>query len=121
MKKIVFEGDIFDLTDDSDESSQPKISSTIKSDWPRPQYSDGTYFPVNFLEHETVAGYPTDEWPRNDGVDDVLDLVSLFEKEYIRCCIFDVVALQYYGSERLRNVSVVTTRCNRGYMLRFLM
>ena len=121
MKKFVLEGDIFDLTDDSDESCQPNISSTIKSDWPRPQYSDGTYFPVNFLEHETVAGYPTDEWPRNDGVDDVLDIVSLIEKGCIRCCIFDVVALQYYGSERLRNVSVTATRRNHDCMLTFLM
>lgn len=117
MKKIVFDGDIIDLSDYSDESSQSEASSTSKTEWPRPHYSDGTLFPVNFLEHETIVGYPSDEWARNDGVDDVLDIVSLFEKENLRCCIFDVVALQYYGSERLRNVSVVIAQRNHGYML----
>ena len=68
------------------------------------------------MKHSTVVGEPSDEWARNDGVDDVLNIVSLFEEEDIRCCIFDVMALQYYGSERLRNVNVVIARRNHGYM-----
>ena len=119
-KKIVLDGHIYDLSEDSEESSEPEVSTSSKTDWALPQYSDGTYFPANYLEHETVVGYPSDEWPRNDGVDDVLDVVSLFEKEVLRCCILDVVALQYYGSERLRNVSVIISRRNRGYILMLL-
>lgn len=42
----------------------------------------------------------------NDGVGDALEIFALFEREGLRCCILDVVALQYYGSERLRIVTV---------------
>ena len=49
-------------------------------------------------------------------MDDVLEIVSIFEEEGLRCCIFNEVALQYYGSERVRNVSVITRR-NRGYII----
>ena len=58
-----------------------------------PKYADGISWPANFLEHETVVGYPSDQWARNDGVEDVLDIVQLFEEEGLRCCILDVVAL----------------------------
>ena len=115
-KKIVFDGDVYDMPEDFEESSEPWVSTSSAIGWV-PKYRDGTPWPANFLEHETVIGYPSDEWPRNDGVDDVLDIVSLFEEEGLRCCILDVMALQYYGSGRLRTVSVVSTRRNRGYML----
>lgn len=73
---------------------------------PLPQYSDGTSFPANFLSHETVVGYENDRPPTNDGADDVLIIVSLLEKAGLRCCILGGMALQYYGSERVRNVRV---------------
>lgn len=73
---------------------------------PLPQYSDGTSFPANFLSHETVVGYKNDWPPTNDGADDILSIVSLLEKAGLRCCILDVVALEYYGSGRVRNVRV---------------
>ena len=100
---IEFEGHSFYIPDVDDTSSYepPKPQDNVL-----PQYSDGTFFPTNFLQHETVVGYPTDRFPLNDGVDDVLDVISLFETESVRCCIFNEMALQYYGSERLRNVSV---------------
>ncbi|KAL8705217.1 MAG: hypothetical protein Q9201_001673 [Fulgogasparrea decipioides] len=69
----------------------------------RPQYSDGTFFPENFLDHETVIGYPTDKQPGNAGIDNILELISLLEHEGLRCCVLDVMALQYYGSRRMQN------------------
>ncbi len=117
--KFVFEGDVFDMPEDFRRPNELSVS-TIPELSGVPTYLDGTPFPANYLEHETVVEYHSDEWPRNDGVDDVLDIVSLFEEEDLRCCILDVVALQYYGSERLRTVSVILTRHNRGYILIFL-
>ena len=71
-----------------------------------PSAGEGQYqLPRNYLSHETVVGYPDDKAPKNDGVDDALDLVSILEKEGMRCCVLEVMALQYYGSERMRNVS----------------
>ena len=70
----------------------------------RPQYRDGTPFPENFLDHETLVGYPGDKPPPNAGADAVLEIVSLFEHEGLSCCIVEVMALQYYGSERMENV-----------------
>ena len=106
-KVIEFEGDTYNIPDVDDTSSHeaPKPQDNVL-----PQYSDGTFFPPNFLQHETVVGYPTDRFPLNDGVDDVLDVISLFEMESVRCCVFHEMALQYYGSERLRNVSVATPK-----------
>lgn len=55
---------------------------------------------------KTVAAYPSDERPGIDGVIEALSPVSLFEKEDVRCYILDGMALQYYGSKRVLNVSV---------------
>ena len=41
-KKIVFDGHVYDLSEDSDESSEREISSRPKTDWALPQCSDGT-------------------------------------------------------------------------------
>ena len=106
QRKLVFDGQIVIVPDKFVESKKPVVSTRSQVDW-LPRYSDGTRFPANFLWHETVVGYPSDRWARNDGVDDVLDIVSLFEEENLRCCIFEVVALQYYGSERCRNVCII--------------
>lgn len=111
-KKWVFEGIVIDMPEDFEEPSEQTISPRSDDYLAPPKYSDGTSWPSNFLEHETVVGYPSDRWAKNDGVDDVLDIVSLFETEGLRCCILDVVALQYYGSERLRNVSPPISRLN---------
>lgn len=71
-----------------------------------PQAAEGHYqLPHDYLSHETVVGYPDDEYPKNDGVDDALEVVNIFEKDGMRCCVLEVMALQYYGSERMRNVS----------------
>ena len=108
-RKIEFEEDVYDIEDSGESSSKPWVYMSHEMIG-LPKYSDGTSFPANFLKHETVLGYPSDKWPQNDGVDDVLDITSLFENEGLRCCILDVVALQYYGSERLRTVSIIITR-----------
>ena len=79
-KVIDFEGDLIEIEDRSEPSSPVSPVEWRKiEDLPRPKYSDGTYFPANFLEHETVVGYTSDKWPKNEGVDDVLDIVTLFE------------------------------------------
>lgn len=117
-KKFIFEGDVLDMPEDFEESSKPSVSA-IPELCGVPKYFDGTPFPANYFEHETVIGYHSDEWPINDGVNDGLDFVPLFEDEDLRCCILDVVALQYYGSERLRAVKFVLTGRSRGYVLDF--
>ena len=56
------------------------------------------------MDHETLVGYPGDKYPGNAGADDILALISYLENEGLRCCIIEVMALQYYGSERMQNV-----------------
>jgi hypothetical protein len=66
--------------------------------------------PSNWSSHETLVGYPGDKVAENDGVNEILEVVSLLEEADIPCCITDVVALQYYGARRVRSsVSAVFT------------
>ncbi len=106
-KQIESDGEIYIMLEgyeppsESEESKIPLFSAA-------PHYSNGTPWPANYLDHETVVGYLTDKFAMNDGVDDASDVVALLEGEGLRCCILEVIALQYYGSERLRNVSVTS-------------
>ena len=60
VKIFVFEGNVLDLPEDFEESSEPLVSTdSEKSVIPR--YSDGNSFPANFLEHGTVTAYPSDK------------------------------------------------------------
>jgi hypothetical protein len=66
--------------------------------------------PSDWWDHETVVGYPGDKGAENDGVKEILEVVSLLEEAGIPCCITDVVALQYYGASRVRSsVSAIFT------------
>ena len=47
-KKIVFDGHIYDLSDDSEDSSKPDIPTRPETESALAEYSDGTYFPANF-------------------------------------------------------------------------
>ncbi len=81
-----------------------------------PHYHDRTPFPENFLEHETVMGYSTDRPPSNEGADEILEVVSLFEHEGLRCCIIEVMALVYYGSQRMQNVCFLQSERRHGLL-----
>ena len=59
-----------DVSFRTDESSSPNRVTGIYS---RTQHSDGTLFPENFLEHESVMGCPTNKSPNNKVVDETLE------------------------------------------------
>ena len=81
-----------------------------------PHHHDGTPFPEKFLEHETVIGYPGDMYPGDGGTDKMLELVSHIEHEGLRCCIIEVIALRYYGSERMQNVCFLQSEPSNGLL-----
>lgn len=89
-------------------------TSTIEEKAKRTCWSDArpcqVHYPSDWWHYEIVAGYLGDKGAENEGVKEILEVVSLLEEAGIPCCNTDVMAVQYYGASRVRSsVSAVFT------------
>lgn len=62
---------------------------------------------VSPATRESVAGLGDDREPKEDGVEEILELTRLLEAERIPCCLVAESALIYYGARRLQNVRLL--------------
>ena len=61
---------------------------------------------VSALDDESVQSYFTDRQPLQGGVNDILKIVTMLEGAGIPCCLVAELALIYYGTGRIKTVSL---------------
>jgi hypothetical protein len=53
---------------------------------------------------ESVQGYPSDEAPKRNGVEEIKEVVDILSAAKIPCCVVAENALIYYGTTRIMHV-----------------
>jgi len=59
---------------------------------------------VSPFSDESVQGYPSDRYPREEGVEEMVGVVKMLENAGVACCMVAEPALIYYGTGRIKTV-----------------
>jgi hypothetical protein len=68
--------------------------------------------PANAISQISVQGYPGDERPAKNGINEIASIVRVLNTGKIPCCLVNEPALIYYGAGRVMSVQYTPSfRC----------